>query len=133
MSRRNGSSRPELDTGRWKRVRAAVRRRDGGRCVVCGPTDRLSVHHVVPARLGGGDGMDNLVTVCVLHHQQADAQLRRREAATLAAAPERFEDDPERGIFWRPPGLDGWPIRWSRHWFDPRHEELGQRTESGVG
>ena len=62
--------------------------------MVCGRGDRLSVHHVVPARLGGGDSMDNLVTVCVLHHRQADAPLQRGRQG------ERFEDDPERGIFW---------------------------------
>jgi hypothetical protein len=129
MSRRNGYSRPELDTGQWKRVRAAVRRRDGGRCVVCGRGDRLSVHHVVPARLGGDDSMDNLVTVCVLHHRQADAQLRRRESAAPTPAPEPFEDDPDRGIFWGPPSEPGGvPRRWSRHWFDWRPEELGQRN-----
>jgi hypothetical protein len=77
MTTRSGSSRPDLDTGQWKRIRAAVRRRDGNVCVVCGRRDRLSVHHVVPARLGGADGMDNLVTVCVLHHRQADARLQR--------------------------------------------------------
>jgi len=126
MTTRSGSSRPDLDTGQWKRIRAAVRRRDGNVCVVCGRRDWLSVHHVVPARLGGSDEMDNLVTVCVLHHRQADAQLRRTDAAKLT--PEPFEDDPERGIFWGPPGLDGRPIHWSRHWFDWRPEELGQRN-----
>lgn len=128
MTTRSGASRPELDTGQWKRIRAAVRRRDGNACAVCGSSEKLSVHHVIPARLGGSDEMDNLVTVCVLHHRQADAQLRRREAANLAPALERFEDDPERGIFWGPPGLDGRPTRWSRPWYDWRAEELGQRN-----
>jgi len=123
MSRRRGSSRPELDGAQWKRTRAAVRRRDGNRCVVCGATTRLEVHHVVPARLGGDDSMDNLVTVCVLHHRQADAQLRRREAVDLVL--EGFNDDPERGIFWGPPTEPGGkPQRWSRPWFDWRSEEL---------
>jgi hypothetical protein len=123
MSTRSGPSRPELDGAQWKRTRAAVRRRDGNCCVVCGSSTRLEVHHVVPARLGGGDEMDNLVTVCVLHHRQADAQLRRTDPPILAL--ERFNDDPERGMFWGPPGLDGRPMRWSRHWFDWRPEELG--------
>jgi hypothetical protein len=127
MSGRNGSSRPELDGARWKRTRATVRRRDGNRGVVCGRSDRLSVHHVVPARLGGSDEMDNLVTVCGLRHRQADAQLRRTDAAILA--PERFEDDPERGIFWGPPSAPGGtPQRWSRPWSDWRAEELEQRN-----
>jgi 5-methylcytosine-specific restriction endonuclease McrA len=123
MSTRSGPSRPELAGAQWKRTRAAVRRRDGNQCVVCGRSDRLSVHHIVPARLGGGDGMDNLVTVCVLHHRQADAQLQR------ARQTERYEDDPERGIFWGPPSEPGGtPRRWSRHWFDWRPEELAQRN-----
>jgi hypothetical protein len=135
MSARNGSSRPELDGAQWKRTRAAVRRRDGNRCVNCGSGDRLSVHHVVPARLGGSDAMANLATMCVRCHRQADAQLRRTEAAKLALrteanlALERFDDDPERGIFWGPPSKPGGtPRRWSRHWFDWRPEELAQRN-----
>jgi hypothetical protein len=64
--------------------------------------------------------MDNLVTVCVLHHRQADARLQRARQA------ERFDDDPERGIYWGPPSEPGGtPRRWSRHWFDWRPEELG--------
>lgn len=78
MSRHNGASRPELDTGQWKRIRAAVRRRDGNRCVHCGAEQGLSVHHVVPARLGGTDDMSNLVTVCRAHHARLEAQARRR-------------------------------------------------------
>ena len=128
MSRRNGASRPDLDTGQWKRTRAAVRRRDGNRCVVCGRSDRLSVHHVVPARLGGSDKMSNLVTVCVLHHRQADARLQRVSVQNLVEA-EHYRDDPKRGIFWGPPSEPGGkPQRWSRHWFDWRSEELRQRN-----
>jgi hypothetical protein len=127
MTTRSGSSRPDLDTGQWKRTWAAVRSRDGDRCVVCGRSDRLSVHHVVPARLGGDDSMANLVTLCVAHHRQAEAQLRRTELALLA--PKRFEDDPERGIFWGPPSEPGGtPQRWSRPWYDWRREELKQRN-----
>jgi HNH endonuclease len=123
MTTRSGSSRPDLDTGQWKRTRAAVRRRDGDRYVVCGRSDWLSVHHVVPARLGGDDSMSNLATLCVLHHRQADAQLQRARQA------ECFEDDPERGIYWGPPSeVGGTPRRWSRHWFDWRPEELEQRN-----
>jgi hypothetical protein len=82
------------------------------------------VHHVVPARLGGDDSMDNLVTVCVLHHRQADARLQRARQA------ERFDDDPERGIYWGPPSEPGGtPRRWSRHWFDWRPRSSSSRTD----
>jgi 5-methylcytosine-specific restriction endonuclease McrA len=128
ISRRNGSSRPELDTGQWKRIRAAVRRRDGDACVACGSTTKLHVHHVTPARLGGDDSMANLVTLCVAHHRQADAQLRRAEPLSPVRA-EHYVDDPEAGVFWGPPDEQtGEPRRWSRPWFDWRSEELERRN-----
>jgi 5-methylcytosine-specific restriction endonuclease McrA len=128
MTTRSGSSRPDLDTGQWKRIRAAVRRRDGNACVVCGSTTKLHVHHVTAARLGGDDSMANLVTLCVLHHRQADAQVRRAESRSSVRA-EDYLDDPEAGVFWGPPDeRTGEPRRWSRHWFDWRPEELEQRN-----
>ena len=53
-----------------------MRRRDRI-CVGCGAEQGLSVHHVVPARLGGSDAMDNLVTLCSRCHAGAEAQARR--------------------------------------------------------
>jgi hypothetical protein len=127
MARRNGASRPELSGAQWKRTRAAVRRRDGNACVVCGRTDRLSVHHVTPARLGGDDSMANLVTLCVAHHRQADAQVRRAELRSSVRA-EDYVDDPEAGVFWdRRTNRPESRRRWSRPWYDWRAEELGQR------
>jgi hypothetical protein len=72
------ASRPSLDKAAWQRTRAAVRRRDGNRCVVCGATSGLSVHHIVKAREGGSDAMDNLVTLCRRHHGMADSRRPRR-------------------------------------------------------
>lgn len=34
-----------LQSGHWKKLRAFVLRRDGGKCVRCGSTDRLQAHH----------------------------------------------------------------------------------------
>jgi 5-methylcytosine-specific restriction endonuclease McrA len=36
---------PILDFAEWRRVRARVIERDGGQCVRCGSTERLTVHH----------------------------------------------------------------------------------------
>jgi hypothetical protein len=36
---RSGSSRPELDSYRWKKLRRLVRARDGNRCRNCGATE----------------------------------------------------------------------------------------------
>jgi 5-methylcytosine-specific restriction endonuclease McrA len=73
------ASRPSLDKAAWQRTRAAVRRRDGNACTVCGATERLSVHHIVPARQGGSDEQENLVTLCRRCHGRAEAQTRRRK------------------------------------------------------
>lgn len=50
-----------------KRTRFEVLRRDGFRCRYCGATPdetELTVDHVVPVALGGGDKADNLVAAC---------------------------------------------------------------------
>jgi 5-methylcytosine-specific restriction endonuclease McrA len=75
----SGASRPELNGAAWKRTRAAVRRRDRDICVGCGATEKLSVHHLLPARLGGDDSMANLVTLCSRCHAGAEAKMRRRD------------------------------------------------------
>lgn len=51
----------------WNRLRAQAIRRDGG-CVVCGATERLEVHHVIPAAEGGPNVLANLETRCSRHH-----------------------------------------------------------------
>lgn len=50
-----------------KRLRFEILRRDQHRCKYCGrsaPEVRLTVDHVVPEALGGGDTPDNLVAAC---------------------------------------------------------------------
>jgi 5-methylcytosine-specific restriction endonuclease McrA len=49
----------------YVKLAAAVRARDGYRCIKCGRqfvkgTGRLEVHHKIPIRQGGTDTMDNL-------------------------------------------------------------------------
>jgi 5-methylcytosine-specific restriction endonuclease McrA len=71
---------------RWKRARAAVQARDGGRCQLEEQGEcygRLEVHHLVPVR-SGGDPYDlgNLVVVCRGHHEAIEKRHReeRRRA-----------------------------------------------------
>jgi hypothetical protein len=54
---RNGSTR------RWRKVRAAVLKRDGYRCRYCG-AEATTVDHVRPVVSGGTDREDNLVAAC---------------------------------------------------------------------
>lgn len=58
----------------WKRARVAARRRDKRRCVACGATGALEVHHKVPCRgrhavPGCEHHLDNLETLCPPCHR----------------------------------------------------------------
>jgi hypothetical protein len=63
---RSGSSRPEIDTAAWQKLRRAARLRDGNRCVRCGASGRLSVHHAVV----GSNLLDDLLTLCARCHRR---------------------------------------------------------------
>jgi hypothetical protein len=39
-------------------------------CALCGSTDNLEHHHVLPKSMGGSDNADNLLTLCAIHHVQ---------------------------------------------------------------
>jgi 5-methylcytosine-specific restriction endonuclease McrA len=54
-------------------LRRLTLQRDGYRCTVCGATEQLEVHHVVPRRAGGADALSNLVTLCVACHEKEHA------------------------------------------------------------
>lgn len=45
-------------------ARAKAIMRDGGKCVLCGSTENLQVHHKLHRADGGTDDLDNLVTLC---------------------------------------------------------------------
>jgi HNH endonuclease len=72
---RSGSSRPELDRYAWQRLRRAARLRDGNRCVACGSTERLSVHHAV----AGSSALADLVTLCSRCHAREHAERKALE------------------------------------------------------
>lgn len=59
-SERKGGSRP------WRRLRARIIERDGGKCVVCGSTENLEVDH----KDGNwrNNAPENLRTVCFDHN-----------------------------------------------------------------
>ena len=83
----------------WQYKREAIRRRDMQCCRVCAElgiinNSELSVHHIVPLDSDWEQRLEdnNLITLCVAHHRQADAgripaaQLRRLAVAPLDAA-----------------------------------------------
>lgn len=48
----------------WRKLRAAVIKRDGLCCRVCGVTHGLDLHHILMKSLGGADRADNVCFVC---------------------------------------------------------------------
>lgn len=54
--------------------RETALKRDNNRCVVCGSTNDLSVHHILERRLFSDSGyyLDNAATLCEEHHIEAE-------------------------------------------------------------
>lgn len=46
-------------------VRDAVFKRDNHSCKICGSKDNLSIDHIRPVRMGGGDEFENYQTLCL--------------------------------------------------------------------
>jgi 5-methylcytosine-specific restriction endonuclease McrA len=79
----------DRDSRVWQLARAGARARDGG-CAHRkrgGCRGRLSVHHIVPLERGGTNRLDNLITLCRRHHDEAErsAANRRRTLETKVA------------------------------------------------
>jgi 5-methylcytosine-specific restriction endonuclease McrA len=67
------------DSRTWQRARALAKQRDGSRCVRCGASERLEVHHVVPIEQGGERFMlSNLVTLCRRCHEDEEHEAKAR-------------------------------------------------------
>ena len=64
-----GGFKPTYSSREWKRARKQARERDGNRCVRCGSTRFLQVHHLN----GNASDMrlENLITLCRTHHRLA--------------------------------------------------------------
>ena len=79
----------------WRRLSAFVVARDGA-CVLCGGTERLSAHHVIPRAVGGYDAPENLVSLCVSGHARLEAE-RRAISGFCAGDPARRHVEPRYG------------------------------------
>ena len=55
-------------TRRYRKLRAFVLRRDGGRCQRCGGGVGLECHHVIPLGAGGLDTPSNCRALCRACH-----------------------------------------------------------------
>lgn len=52
----------------WKKTRSTVVNRDNFRCMKCGTSSSLHVHHIIPVAKGGLSIQANLVTLCARCH-----------------------------------------------------------------
>jgi hypothetical protein len=67
-------------------------------CVLCGVTDKLEHHHVVPKSLGGSDEEENILTLCSKHHVKIhNLSSNRVHSAELIRAAKTKQK--ENGIF----------------------------------
>ena len=71
--------------------RAAIKRRDGHRCVLCDSTHHLEVDHIIPVAFGGTDTADNLRTLCRDCHT-AKTRAESAEGARRRTARRRRHD-----------------------------------------
>lgn len=100
MPGRNGT----WQGSKWirKDLRLAIYLRDGGCCVYCGSTDRLTLDHVRPVNKGGGNEPANLATSCLsCNSARADRSYREWLGASMGRAlAERVRNHTRRAI-WR--------------------------------
>lgn len=74
------------DMPEWDKAQKAARRRDSNQCRArlqngrrCSATEGIHVHHRKPLRGGGAPfELDNLITLCKRHHDEADRAYRQR-------------------------------------------------------
>ena len=71
-----------------KAVRQEVLRRDGHKCARCDKSGcRLTMHHIMPRGEGGGDNVENLITLCVPCHDLVERVGILRTRRMIEAGP----------------------------------------------
>ena len=92
---------------RSEAVRQKVLEIDGHQCQICGATENLHVHHVVPLGMGGSDERDvpeNMITLCAACHDKVHAgklHIERwdRDAGVLAVTDQESRRIPDEKIW----------------------------------
>lgn len=70
--------------------RKNILRRDGHRCQYCGSTaNPLTVDHIIPKSLGGGETWENLVTACVRCNNRKDDRTPETAGLRLRSTPRK--------------------------------------------
>ena len=94
-----------LDLGRGRRLaspaqRHAISLRDG-HCAFPGcqiPMHRCEIHHIDPWQCGGPTDLDNLVALCVRHHQLCEPAPPITDTDGYAQAPDQWTIGPRKGL-----------------------------------
>jgi 5-methylcytosine-specific restriction endonuclease McrA len=63
----------------WKLQRKVVLKRDGYRCVKCGATKGLQVHHIKKWEGESDNFLENLITICSICHHKLHAEEKHLE------------------------------------------------------
>ena len=75
----------------WRSRRYFVLNRDGNKCVKCGTTSALEVHHVNPRKNAWNHSSENLQTLCVdCHSKEHGKDFRKRAVRAKVAATRRY-------------------------------------------
>ncbi len=77
----------------WREYRRQAHVRDNHKCVVCGSTDRLQVHHVIPYRYSHSHEISNLVTLCRSCHSRQELQVNPLNQQALKKGRYRHTND----------------------------------------
>jgi hypothetical protein len=53
---------------RHRKLKVEIKLRDGEGCLICGTSDKIHVHRILPGGLGGKYTLENTVMLCNIHH-----------------------------------------------------------------
>lgn len=85
----------------WRKVRAAVLRRDDARCHLCGGPGADAVDHIIPVSQGGSDDLGNLAAI----HDRVSPHCHRAKTAQEGVAGRARQRDRLKRPAERHPGL----------------------------
>lgn len=68
----------------WNEIKRKALIRDENKCVICGSSKNVLVHHIRPRKNGGSDELGNLETVCKSCHLKEHDEFNKIEYGCTA-------------------------------------------------
>lgn len=62
----------------WSATTKSVKQRDAGKCVECGSTKDVQLHHIIPLTKGGTNHGFNLISLCETCHCKRHAHMKNK-------------------------------------------------------